>query len=474
MTRKVFTPRQYQADALAFTLAVPRSGLWAGMGMGKTTTMLNHVDARVMAGETRPTLVLGPKRVVVNTWPDEAAKWEHLSGIEVATVVGTPEARLAALKRDVAVHAINYDNLPWLVDHFANNRLAWPYGAVIADESTRLKSLRVSWRVSSKGKKYLQGQGGVRSYALARVAHRAPWFTNLTGTPAPNGLKDLWGQTWFLDWGKRLGNSYTAFMERYFEIGYDDQPKPRPFAAKQVARRLHDLCLTLDPRDYFDLKEPIARVIRVELPAKARKLYRQMERDMFVQLSEVGIDAETAAAKTMKCLQIANGALYTDEECTKWEVLHDAKLEALDSVVEEAAGMPVLVAYHFKHDLARLLKAYPQARELDDNPETIREWNSGRIGMLVAHPSSAGHGLNLQDGGNIVVFYGHWWALEDRLQIIERIGPVRQLQAGHDRPVFIYDLAAADTVDEVVLERHAGKADTQELLKKYMRRRLTV
>ena len=182
------------------------------------------------------------------------------------------------------------------------------------------------------------------------------------------------------------------------------------------------------------------------------------------------VEAFNAAAKTQKCLQIANGAMYVGEGAIEWTELHKAKLEALDSIIEEAAGMPVLVAYHFKSDLARLLKAFPQGRHLDKNPQTIRDWNKGKIPVLFAHPASAGHGLNLQDGGNIIVFFGLNYNLEEHLQIIERIGPTRQLQAGHDRAVFIYRIVAKDTVDELVLERLETKREVQDILMSAMRR----
>ena len=234
---------------------------------------------------------------------------------------------------------------------------------------------------------------------------------------------------------------------------------------------MRDLCLSLDARDYFDISEPIVNVIRVELPTKARRLYKDMEREMFLAL-ECGTEVEAfnAASKTIKCLQLANGAIYTDDTCSAFAEIHDAKLQALEDVIEEAAGMPVLVAYHFKSDLARLQRAFPKGRALDKDPQTIRDWNAGKIPVLFAHPASAGHGLNLQDGGNILAFFGHWWGLEQFQQIIERIGPTRQAQAGHDRPVFIHHIVAADTVDEIVMARRETKREIQDLLLEAMKR----
>ena len=404
-------------------------------------------------------LVLAPLRVAASTWPDEAAKWQHLADMSVSPVVGTPAQRRAALKREARVYTTNYENIPWLVEHYGER---WPFRKIVSDESTKLKGFRLR-------------QGSKRAQALARVAHKhCCWFTELTGTPSPNGLKDLWGQAWFLDAGQRLGRTFTAFRDRWFAAapggGQFREIRPLPHAQDEIQARLADICLSVDPRDWFNLNEPIVNTVRVELPAKACTLYREMEREMFLALGEHEIEAFNAASRTLKCLQLANGAIYTDEHGA-WTEVHDVKLQALQDIVEEAAGMPVLVAYHFQSDLARLLRAFPQARHLDDDPQTIRDWNAGRIPVLLAHPASAGHGLNLQDGGNILAVLGHWWDLEQYQQIVERIGPVRQMQAGLDRPVFIHHIVAAGTVDELVVARRDSKRDVQDLLLEAMKHR---
>lgn len=461
MTRRAFTPREYQHAIIDHMLDTPRCGVWAGMGMGKSVSALTALDILELV-EPGPALVVAPLRVAASTWPDEGTKWAHLRNTEIVPVVGTPEARRAALRRDASVYTINYDNLPWLTDHLGAR---WPFRKVVADESTRLKSFRTR-------------QGGKRAHALARVAHvGASRFIELTGTPSPNGLQDLWGQAWFLDKGVRLGRSFEAFKSRWFQsiqVGMDRHAvrlEPLPFAQEQIEDAMRDLCLSLDARDWFDLAEPIVNVVRVELPAKARRMYRDLEREAFFALDcGTEIEAFNAASKTIKCLQLANGAIYTDDTCTAWAEIHDAKLQALESIVAEAAGMPVLVAYHFKSDLARLLKAFPQGRALDDDPQIIRDWNAGKIPLLFAHPASAGHGLNLQDGGNILVFFGHWWDLEQYQQIIERIGPTRQAQAGHDRAVFIYHIVATGTMDELVKARRESKREVQDLLLEAMKR----
>lgn len=444
----------------------PRCALWAGMGMGKTSSTLAVCDALLLAGLARRPLILAPLRVARSTWPGEAEKWAEFSHLRVQLIIGSAEERRAALQASADIFTINYDNLVWLVETLGEH---WPFDMVVADESTRLKNFRIK-------------QGGKRTQALSNVAHsKVKRWVNLTGTPAPNGLNDLWGQTWFLDGGYRLGRSYSDFENRWF--GYQrakDAVNAHktfvkrvvfPHSQTEIQDRLRDICLTLDPKDWFDLNDPIVRTVEVELPAKARKHYRDMEREMFTHLEGHDIEAFAAAAKTIKCLQMANGAAYVGESNTEWVVTHDEKIEALKSVVEEASGAPVLVAYHFRSDLARLQAAFPEARQLDAAPQTIEDWNAGQIPILLAHPASAGHGLNLQDGGNILVYFGHWWNLEERQQILERIGPMRQKQAGHERPVFVYNIVARDTVDEVVIDRMQSKREVQDLLLEYMKAR---
>jgi SNF2 family DNA or RNA helicase len=450
VTRVPYVRRRYQHAIAAHQLDVPRGATFAGMGLGKTVETLTTLASLDLV-EPGPALVCAPLRVAQSTWPDEAAKWDHLAGFEVVPIVGSLEQRRAALRRKADVFTTNYEQLPWLTEELRAGR--WPFRKVVADESTRLKGFRLR-------------QGTARAKALAKVAHEhcSRWI-NLTGTPAPNGLQDLWGQSWFLDQGQRLGRTFDSFTQRWFRpsfTGYGVEPLEH--SQREIQQRLGDICLSLDARDHFDLAEPIVNTIRVELPAKARELYRDMEREMFAQIGEHEVEAFSAAARTIKCLQIANGAAYVDDTASEWVEVHDAKLQALDSVIAEAAGAPVLVAYHFKSDLARLLRAFPKGRHLDKDPQTIRDWNAGRIPLLFAHPASAGHGLNLQDGGNILAIFGHWWDLEQYQQIVERIGPTRQAQAGHDRPVFIHHIVAADTVDELVMARRESKRSVQDLL----------
>lgn len=450
----------------AHELDLERNAVWSFMGSGKTVSTLTALDILQMVGETDPALVIAPLRVAKSTWPNEALKWEHLRNVRVIPIVGSETERRKALKFDASVYTVNFDNVPWLVEYWGER---WPHRTVVFDEATRLSGFRLK-------------QGTAQARALGRVAHtKIRRFIEQTGTPAPNGLAKLWGQMWFLDAGRRLGSTYKAFTQRWFQKSFDGYSvEALPFAQEQIQDKLRDICLTIDAKDWFDLEAPIVNNVYVDLPVKARVHYKQMEREMFTQLED-GRTAEAfgAAARTQKCLQLANGAVYVDPDADsdahpkakEWREVHDVKLAALESIVEEANGMPVLVSYEFKSDLARILRTFKKARQLDADPQTEADWNAGKIPMLVCHPKSAGHGLNLQDGGNILVFFGHNWDLELYMQIIERIGPVRQKQSGHERPVFIYHIIARDTVDEMVMARRESKREVQDILLEAMKRR---
>lgn len=458
MARKVYEPRAFAPLALKLFREQPRCALWAKPGCGKTSLVLTHLDiAYRVWGESRPTLVLGPLRVAQSVWSDEAAKWQHLAGLDVVPIVGTAAERKAALRRDAPVKTCNYENLQWLVQHAK----PWPFRRVVADESTKLKSFRLR-------------QGGVRAQALAQVAHKhvKEWI-NLTGTPAPNGLADLWGQTWFLDEGQRLGRTYSGFEERYFAFKrrpgqqYGGERVALAHAEEHIHSALADICLTLDPKDWFDLREPVLNTIEVDLPAKARAQYRELEREMFLQLDDGEVEAFNAAALTIKCLQLANGALYLDEGA-RWAPIHDEKLDALEELAEET-GEPILVAYHFRSDLARLVQRFPDGADLATKAG-MAAFKAGKARLGFGHPAGMGHGVDgLQEHCSTVAVFGHWWDLEQYDQFIERVGPMRQLQAGKDRPVFIHQIVARDTVDEVVVARRANKREVQDVLLDYMK-----
>lgn len=472
---KLFTPRPYQIIGAQHIANNARCALWAGMGMGKTITSLNVLDILYnLVGESDPTLILAPLRVARDTWPEETTKWDHLQGLEVVPLVGTVDERRAALRRRANVYSINYENIPWLVETLKDR---WPFRNVIADESTKLKSFRHGGYKKDGTVKKSPGSGGMRAQALAQVAHsKVRRWINLTGTPASNGLQDLWGQTWFLDEGLRLGRTYGAFEQRWFQAvpgdnGYS-QTRPLDFAQDQIQARLKDICLTLDPADWFDLEKPIINRIEVNLPKAARAKYREMEKEFFTQIEGIDIEAFSAASKSQKLLQLASGAIYTspDPKDDSWAKVHDEKLDALAEIVEES-NVPVLCAYHFVSDRERILKAFPKAVDLATK-EGMARFRAGMAPLGIAHPQSLGHGVDgLQNVTNVIAFFSHWWALEYHDQMVERIGPVRQLQAGHNRPVFIHYIVAKGTIDEQVILRHETKRSVQEILLEAMKQK---
>jgi len=456
--------REYQHQIVDFILQNKRCNLFVPMGMGKTVSVLTAIDLLKLFESPFPVLVIGPLRVIISTWSDEIEKWPHLSHLRVSVVTGTPAQRKAAVQKDADIYCINYENLPWLDKEVGSN---WPFKTVVADECSKLKGFRL-------------GKGTKRAKALAKHIHKSvDRYIGMTGTPSANGIIDTWAITWMVDAGERLGRTFGAFTDRWFRterVGADPHAVrliPLEFSQTEIEDRIRDISLSFDPTEWFNLDEPIVNTIKVDLPPKAKSLYQEMETDMFVSLQSGEVEAFNAAGRTLKCLQIASGALYTEEDSDEFEVIHDEKIEALKSVVEEANGMPVMVAYHFKSDLVRLKKAFPSGRHLDKDPQTIRDWNEGKIPLLFCHPQSAGHGLSLQHGGNIIAFFSHWWNLEEFQQIIERIGPTRQAQSGYNRPVYIYHIIARNTVDELVMARRESKREVQDLLLEAMKLRST-
>lgn len=469
----IYTPRSYQREIEQHIFEKHRSLVLAGMGCGKTPATLSAIDSLLLFGEVKHVLILAPKRVALSTWSGEAAKFENLSHLQIAVAVGTPTERLAAIGRKAQITVCTYDLIEWLVETLGDD---WFFDMIVCDEVTRLKSLRVSLQTSKSGKRFLTGQGGVRAKALAKKAlgNKTKRFVGLTGTPAPNGIQDLWPIMFFVDMGQRLGSSFTAFVDRYFQRlpggdGYSNV-KPLPYAQKEVEEKISDVCFTVEAKDHFDLPPLIENIIRVDLPPAARKTYREMEKALFTEIEGQNIEAFNAASKTIKCLQIASGAAYLDDE-GNWATVHDEKLDALESIVEEANGMPILVGYQFKSDLARILKRFKKAQALGNKPSQIDAWNRGEIPMLVVHPASAGHGLSLQHGSNILVYFSTGWSLETDAQLQERLGPTRQAQSGYKRPVYVHRIVAKDTLEEVVVERLKTKASVQDALVQAMKMR---
>jgi len=477
ITSKIYTPLPWQVPMGDHLAEHKRCALWAGMGTGKTVVVLTFLDFLFLAEGPVPTLVLGPLRVARSVWGDEALKWDHLKHLKVVPIVGTAKERVKAVLQKGDIYTVNYESLVWLIEYWGEQ---WPYKVVVADESDYIKSHRMAFKTAkkkdgTKGKTFISGQGAKRAAALAKIAFtHIDRFIELTGTPAPNGLQDLWGQVWFLDRGHRLGRTFSAFSERWFRVGYNGSGlRPMPHTDSEIHNAVKDLCLTINGTDWFSLDEPVVNTVAVDLPLVAQAVYDEVERMMFYEFQNGGVvDAANAAVKTSKCLQIANGAVYTtpapgdepEKGAPEWEVIHDAKLSALKSVVTEACGAPLIVCYEFRSDKARLRKAFPKGRVLESKKDE-EDFKKGKVPILFVHPKSAGHGIDgFQYVCNHIVFFGHNWSLGQYLQVIERIGPVRQMQAGLKRPVYITHIITKGTVDELVMERRDGKKSVQDIL----------
>lgn len=461
---RIWIPRPYQTLIRDHIVEHQRCAIWADMGLGKTAGTLGALDHlwNFLGSNFYPALVIAPLRVARGTWPREQQKWEDFAGLKVTAICGgdnTTSSRAWALRSKADIYTINFENLPWLFDALGHPD-NWPFKTVIVDEATRLKGYRLR-------------KGTKRSTLLASVAYRAGRFIELTGTPAPNGLKDLWGQLWFLDEGKRLGRTYTDFKMRWFkEDVYAHTVTPESFAMQQIPEVVKDICLTVRAADYFDVKKPIKTQIEVELPRKAMALYQELEREMYARIDALTeVDVVNAANLSAKCLQLASGALIAKDGSDRKVIshVHDAKLDALESVIEEANGSPLLVGYWWKHDLERILKRFPFAQTIKTQKDEDR-WNEGKITVAPAHYASLGHGLNLQDGGHRFCHFSRWWDAELDDQLTARIGPVRQIQSGYDRVVCETEIVARGTVDQDVSYKHESKREVQDILRDRTRR----
>ena len=385
--------------------------------------------------EDGPVLVIAPKRVAENTWSKEADKWEHLQHLRVSRVMGTEKQRLAALAASADLYVINRENVVWLVETLQNR---WPFRIVVIDELSSFKSAQAKrWK------------------ALRRVRGRIDRLIGLTGTPRPNGLEDLWPEVYLLDQGERLGRTLTAFRSRFLvpdkmngHIVYSYREKAG--ASEEVYSRLADICMSIRKEDVLSLPGQIYEDIELEAPAALLKKYKQFERDKVLECLDADgeIVAGTAAALTNKLLQFANGAIYDLDG--QVHHLHDIKLDALEELIEEAGGEPVLVLYAYQHDADRIRERI-KCRALD-KPEDIDAWNRGEIPVALAHPASIGHGLNLQDGGHILIWFGLTWSLELYQQANERLN-----RPGQKNVCRVYHLVLKGTHDARVLQSLKNK-----------------
>lgn len=434
-----YEPHEYQEYAKEFVVKQNVSALFLDCGLGKTVITLTAIwELLLDYFDVRKILVIAPLRVARDTWPAELCKWEHLKGVEMSVVLGSERDRITALNRRANVYVINRENVEWLVGH-----CRWDFDMVVIDELSSFKSHRAK-----------------RFKALKRVRPMVRRIVGLTGTPAPNGLIDLWAEIGLLDMGQRLGRFISGYRDRFFmpekrsrEMVYSY--KPREGAEEAIYGLISDICISMKATDYLEMPECIYNRVEVAMNEKEKKLYQQLERDMLIPFEDGDIDAVNAAGLSNKLMQMANGAVYDENGSVKH--IHDRKLEALEDLVEAANGKPVLIAYWYKHDLERI-KKYVGAVELD-TAEDMRKWNAREIPVAVIHPASAGHGLNLQAGGSMLIWFGLTWSLELYQQMNARLW-----RQGQKETVVIHHLIAKGTLDERVMEALEKKECGQSAL----------
>lgn len=471
--------RGYQHWMVDKIKELPGILLAAEMGLGKTGAVLKAVADMLAEGTVRKVLVIAPLRVAENTWPEEIAKWEFSRHLTYRIVTGTGTERMASFHATgpVDVTIINRENLRWLMEVIGVRK--WPFDVIVYDEASRLKGGRKRVKAKEKGEKGNLTELGV----IERLRNKTKKFIALTGTPAPNGLIDLWGPVYAVDKGQRLGTSISAYKKRWFnENRYSYKVEPLAGSEADIMDRIKDVFFSLREEDYLDLPPLIERDHLIKLPASVMARYRKFEREMALQVLNRWKEPETIEAVnrgvlTGKLLQFANGSLYEnakyDEDTEQWlprhaVEVHQEKLKVLDSIINEAAGRPVLLAYSFQFDKQAILKRFPQCRVFGESPSDKRDWDAGRIPILLMHPASAGHGLNFQHGSNIAVWYGLTWSSELYQQFLKRLHRSGQKA---DR-VFLHRIISVGTADEDILPVLRDRKSTEDRLKSAVKARL--
>jgi len=446
----------YQVRAINHVVHNPHSALWVDMGLGKTVIALSAFSHMKKHGAVRGCLIVGPLRVVQSVWERESSKWEHTQGLSFSLIHGEPQIRLGALLRTADCYLVNYENIVWLVaqlqHYYINKGLPLPFDMIIFDEVSKMK------RHNTK-----------RMRAVAQLLPAFSYRVGLTGTPASNGLEDLFGQFIVVDGGQRLGTNYHQFLHRYFkEEGYGGyKHRVTPEGEREIHARVSDIVLEMSQADYLTLPDLIVNDIYVNLQPQHRAQYEQLERQLFTELDNgEELEVFNEAAKTNKCLQFSNGAAYTNTETREWEPVHNAKLDALDDILEEAAGEQVLIAYNYRPDAVRILDRFPHAKNITglsgaEFTQVLSDWQAGRQQILIGHPASMGHGIDgLQDSCHIMVWFGLNWSLELYLQFNARLH-----RQGQGRPVVCHRILTDNTLDDAVRIALEGKTQTQDALR---------
>lgn len=426
----------YQRKAANFIIEKKRCQLWLDMGLGKSVTTLTAITDLLDSFSVSRVLVIAPLRVANSVWKQEARNWTHLNHLVVSVCTGSEKSRMQALQAQADVYVINRENVSWLCDLYQKR---WPFDCVIIDEASSFKS------ASSQ-----------RFKSLKRILPQTTHLVMLTGTPSPNGLLDLWAQTYLVDSGAALGKTMTAYKQRFFESDYMGYKfSPREGANEKIQALIADYTLSMKAEDYLDMPDYVPSVLSVQLDKKALAAYEDFENQLFLEMNGHDIEAQSAAVLANKLLQFANGAMYVDD-LKNWVEIHNAKLEALADLLEDNQNENLLIAYNYKSDLERLTNKFPDAVVLDKNTETIDRWNAGQIKMLLAHPASAAMGLNLQRGGSVIVWFGLNWSLENYQQFNCRL-----YRQGQTKPVRIIHIACENTIDMRLLSVIQNKASVQ-------------
>ena len=446
-----FKPHAYQRYCIDYIKTHPISALFLDMGLGKTVTTLTALrDMMLDDMSVSKVLVIAPLRVARDTWPAEVQKWDHLHDLDVSVMVGNVKERMAALNHRAMIYIINRENVQWLVGYYEKNGLRWDFDCVVIDELSSFKnhkSMRFKW--------------------LRKIRPFVRRWVGLTGTPTSNGLMDLWAEIGIMDGGERLGRFIGRYRDAYFKAGSMNPQTgvvfsyvPRKGAEDQIYERISDITISMKALDYLDMPECVYVNHEVQMSDPERKLYDQLKNDLIIHLEDGDIDARNAAALSNKLLQMSNGAVY--DEYNETRVIHNRKLEMLDDLIEQANGQPVLIAYWFRHDRARIVEhLLAQGYEPRDIRESddIKDWNAGKIDVALIHPASAGHGLNIQEGGHILIWFGLTWSLELYQQTNARLW-----RQGQKSTVTVHHIVTRGTVDENVLAALEAKDMTQEKL----------
>jgi SNF2 family DNA or RNA helicase len=437
----IYYPHSYQLYAKDRIIDLKACGLFLEPGLGKTSIALTAINELIYERfEVSKVLVIAPKRVAEDTWTSEAEKWDHLQHLRISKVLGSASQRIDALKMDADIYVMNRENVCWLIEYLGKN---WDFDMLVVDELSSFKSNQAK-----------------RFRALRRVRPLVSRFVGLTGTPAPNGLMDLWPEVYLIDMGERLGKTISGYRERYFypakSNGYAVYSwEPKPGAQEVIHQKISDVCISMRAGDYLGLREPIIRDVKIRLSPDEVQLYKRLEREKLLSIGESEITAFTAASVWGKLLQMANGAVY-DKGGDVVEI-HQKKLEALEDIVEEANGSPVMVVYNYKHDYDRLMRRFAAYRPRTlQGQQDIRDWNAEKIPLLLAQPASMGHGLNIQDGGHIIV----WFGLNPSLELYQQTNDRLQRQ-GQKALVIIIRLICEGTVDEDVIQKLSAKDANQ-------------